>query len=237
MNRPYRIRHLLGGLLPCLALIGCAGVPAPEPVPAPLPGVAVLINRSWVEQDPRGFVWDVAQDERALEVRFAACVRDALGERGVPVRVLTGTEFRAQAFPDLDPRAAPRRLELLRALLPDLRFRTRIEAAAIRYIAIVGGQTRTSEMQGGIVCAGGYGGGACFGHLWWDHRSQLSALVVDLLRGVEGLHEGIEAAGTSHFGMLAIFPLGAPSLHETEGCRRFGRAVAEVLGEMVAQGE
>lgn len=231
-----RIRRAAAWALPFAALAGCAAVPVPG-VAVPAPGVAVLINRTWVEQDPRGFVWDVAQHERAVEERFAACVRDAAAAQAVPVRVLTGTEFRAQAFPDLDPRAAPRRLEVLRALLPDPRFRARIEAAGIDYIAVVGGETRTSETQGGIVCVGGYGAGACFGQLWWDHESRLSALVVDLLRGAEALTQGIEAAGTSRFGMLAILPLGAPSLHEAEGCRRFGRAVAHTLGEMLRQGE
>ncbi|MDX5409328.1 MAG: hypothetical protein LPJ94_03785 [Thauera sp.] len=235
MKAGDRIRQALAWSLSCAALAGCAGVPAPAA--APLPGVAVLINRSWVEDDPRGFVWEVAQDERAVEARFAACVRDAVGAHGVAVRVLTGSEFRAQVFPDLDPRAAPRRLEVLRALLPDSRFRTRIEAAGIHYIAIVGGRTRTSGTQGGIVCVGGYGGGGCFGHLWWDHESRLSALVVDLLRGAEGFREGIEAAGTSHFGMLAIFPLAAPSSHEAEGCRRFGEAVASTLGGMLGRGD
>ena len=128
-------------------------------------------------------------------------------------------------------------MDVLRSLIPDTRFRERIEAAGIRYIAIVGGQTHTSETQGGIVCVGGYGGGACFGHLWWDHASRLSALVVDMQSGAESLTQGIDAAGRSGFAMLAIFPLAAPSLHETKGCERFGNAVASALVEMHRQGE
>lgn len=228
-------RRVLAWMLPCVALAGCASAPVPDTAAAV--GVAVLINRNWVEQDPRGFVWEVAQDERAEETRFAACVGDAAAERGLSVRVMTGTEFRAQVFPDLDPRAAPRRLEVLRTLLPDPRFRARVEAAGIDYVAIVGGQTRTSETQGGIVCVGGYGAGACFGQLWWDHESQLSALVVDLRRGAETFTQGIEASGTSRFGMLAILPLAVPSAHEAEGCRRFGRAVVGTLGDMLQRGE
>jgi len=219
----------------CTSLDGSASLRAAGDAPAPV--VAVLINRTWVEEDPRGFVWEVSKDEQAVEEQFAACVRQAASSIEVPIRVITGTQFRAVVFPDLDPRAAPRSLEVLRSLIPDPRFRERIEAAGIRYIAIVGGQTRTSETQGGIVCVGGYGGGGCFGHLWWDHASHLSALVVDMQSGAESLTQGIDAAGRSGFAMLAIFPLAAPSSHETEGCERFGRAVAGTLGEMNRRGE
>lgn len=227
------IQHLAFAVLSGLA--GCASLPNAED--ASVPVVAVLINRTWVEQDPRGFVWTVSTDEKAVEEQFAGCVSQAASSMKVPVRVITGTQFRAVAFPDLDPRAAPRSLEVLRSLVPDPRFRERIEAAGIRYIAMVGGKTHTSETQGGIVCVGGYGGGGCFGHLWWDHESHLSALVVDMRSGSEQLKEGIDTAGTSWFAMLAIFPLAAPSLHETKGCERFGVAVASALAEMHHQGE
>jgi hypothetical protein len=147
-------------------------------------------------------------------------------------RVITGTQFRAAVFPDLDPRASPRGLEALRSLIPDPRFRARIEAARIDYIAVVGGETRTSEMKGGITCVGGFAAAACFGHLWRDHESKLSALVIDLRRGSESQAREINASGSSWFAMLAILPLGAPSAHEARGCRRFGHAVVESVGEM-----
>jgi hypothetical protein len=219
----------------CTSLDGSASSPAAGVISAP--AVAVLINRTWVEQDPRGFVWEVAKDEQSVEEQFTACVTQAASSMDVPIRVITGTQFRAVAFPDLDPRAAPRSLDVLRSLIPDPRFRERVEAAGIRYIAIVGGQTHTSETQGGIVCVGGYGGGACFGHLWWDHASRLSALVVDMQSGAESLTQGIDVAGRSGFAVLGIFPLAAPSSHEAEGCERFGRAIAGTLGEMNRRGD
>lgn len=219
----------------CTSLEGGANLRAAEDAAAPV--VAVLINRTWVEQDPRGFVWEVAKDEQAVEGQFAACVTQAASPMEVPIRVITGTQFRAVAFPDLDPRGAPRSLEVLRSLIPDPRFRARIEAAGIRYIAIVGGQTHTSEAQGGIACVGGYGGGGCFGLLWWDHASHLSALVVDMRSGAESLTQGIDAAGRSGFAVLGIIPLGAPSSHEADGCERFGRAVVGAVGEMNRRGD
>lgn len=219
----------------CTSLDGNAGLRAAGEASAPV--VAVLINRTWVEQDPRGFVWEVSKDEQAVEEQFSACLRQAASSMAMPVRVITGTQFRAVAFPDLDPRAAPRSMEVLRSLIPDPRFRERIETAGIRYIAVVGGQTHTSETQGGIACVGGYGGGGCFGYLWWDHASRLSALVVDMQSGAESLTQGIDAAGRSGFAVLGIIPLGAPSLHETKGCERFGRAVAETLDKVNRQGE
>lgn len=238
MNRERRRGLVLFLLqLGLAALSGLSGCTTVSDLPAPpAPVVAVLINRTWVEQDPRGFAWEVSKDELATEQRFAACVSEAAAAAGYPVRVITGTEFRAKVFPDLDPRGAPRGIETLRALLPEPRFRQRVEAAGTRYLAVLGGETRTSETKGEIVCVGGYGRGGCFGLLWWDHESRFSALVIDLVAGNALLKEGIDASGTSWFAMLAAFPLALPSGHEAAGCVRFGQAITEILLKMRAQG-
>lgn len=224
-------------LLQVILVVGMAGCATNPSDVASAPAVAVLINRTWVEEDPRGFTWDVRTEEQAVEEQFAACVRQAVSAMDIPVRVITGTQFRALAFPDLDPRAAPRSMETLRSLFPDQRFRERIEAAGIGYIAVLGGETRTSGTKGGIGCFGGYGGAACIGSLWWDHESHLSALVVDMRSGTEWSKPGVDASGTSWFAMLAVLPLAAPSFHEAEGCKRFGGAVASTLAEMHQLGE
>ena len=171
------------------------------------------------------------------EEQFAACVRTAASSKGVPVRVITGTEFRAAVFPDLDPRSAPRKVETLRSLIPEPRFRERIEAAKIDYLAIVGGETRTSETKGGVGCVGGGPGALCLGLLWWDHESRLSALILDLRRGEGRLTQGLDVAGRSWFALFQVLPLAAPSLHEAKGCERFGHAVANALAEMHGKGD
>ncbi len=225
-------------LIPVILLIwvaGCASLASSEM--ATPPTVAVLVNRTWVEEDSRGFVWERRQEERVVEEQFAACVKSAASVRKFALRVMTGSDFRAAVFPDLDARAAPRRIETLRSLIPDPRFRERIEAARIDYLAIVGGETRTSETQGGVGCAGGYGGGGCFGLLWWDHQSRLSALIVDLRARLEQLSEGVEASGVSWFAIFAVLPFAMPSVHEAIGCERFGHAVTAVLAEKIHQGD
>lgn len=214
---------------------GCANLSSTDT--SSLPTVAILINRTWVEDDPRGFVWDVHKEEAVVEEQFAACVRGAVFSRGISVKVISGTEFRSVAFPDLDQRAAPRRLETLRSLIPDARFQKRIEAAHITYLAIVGGKTHTSATQGGIGCIGGGPAGACFGLLWWDHESHLSALILDLRAGKELLSEGVDASGTSWFTIFVAYPLAAPSTHEAKACVRFGDAVAVALTELHRMGD
>lgn len=227
------IQSLAGVLLFCLA--GCANLSGGDVSSSP--AIAVLINRTWLEDDPRGFAWEVRKEERDTEEHFAACVRSAASVKGVSVRVITGTEFRAAVFPDLDPRSAPRKIETLRSLIPDARFRERIEAAHIDYLAVVGGETHTSQTQGGIGCFGGPRAAACFGLLWWDHESRLSAMVLDLRRGEEQLTQGVDAAGQSWFAMFVAFPLAVPSLHEARGCERFGKAVASALAEIDRNGD
>jgi hypothetical protein len=127
-------------------------------------------------------------------------------------------------------------MEALRSLIPDPRFRKRIEDGDIDYLAVLGGETRTSETKGGIGCGGGYGGGACVGALRWDHQSHLSALVVDLRRGLERSKEPSDSTGTSWFAMLAIVPVGAPSTIGIQECEKFGYAVIQALVEMKVKG-
>lgn len=230
-----RLPILYGPLLGLAVLSGCASLP--DPAAPSVPVVAVLLNHTWVEQDPRGFAWDVSKDELAAEQRFAGCVSEAAASKDFPLRAITGTQFRAQVFPDLDPRMAPRGIDALRSLIPDPKFHARVVAAGVRYLAVLGGETQTSEMKGGMMCAAGPGGGGCFGHLWWDHESRLSALVLDALAGREATKAGIDASGTSHFAVLAVFPLALPSGHEPKGCARFGQAVVEVLENMHGHGE
>lgn len=226
-------RLLLVTLAVCGA--GCANFSTTEAQSSPT--VAVLINRTWVEDDPRGFVWEVREAEQFVEEQFAACVRNSISSKGIAVKVITGTEFRSVAFPDLDPRSAPRRLETLRSLISDARFQSRTQAAHIDYLAIVGGKTHTSVTQGGIGCFGGGPAGACFGLLWWDHESRLSALILDLHAGKEQLSDGVDAAGTSWFAIFVAYPLAAPSAHEAKACARFGDAVAAALSEPHRKGD
>lgn len=202
-----------------------------------LPVIAVLINSKWTEADSRGFTWDVYRNEVEVEQRFSDCVRLATRERDIGARVITATQFRAAIFPDLEPLAAPRRWEVIAPLISDQRFQSRSEAAGIRYLAIVGGETSTSETQGNIACVGGFGAGACLGSLWWDHDSRLSALVVDLRGGSRHEAPDIRAAGSSWFAFLAILPLAAPSAHEGQGCERFGDAVADAIHNMRHKGD
>jgi hypothetical protein len=223
----------MGTLVFCMA--GCASLSGSEVSSSPT--VAVLINRTWLEDDPRGLTWEVRKDERDTEEQFAACVRTAASSKGVSVRAITGTEFRAAVFSDLDPRSAPRKLETLRSLIPEPRFQERIQAAKIDYLAIVGGETRTSETKGGVGCAGGGPAAVCLGLLWWDHESRLSALILDMRRGEGRLTQGIDVAGRSWFALFQVLPIAAPSLHEARGCERFGNAVASALTEMHREGD
>jgi hypothetical protein len=216
---------------------GCASHPVVESESGSIPTVAILINHQWVEEDPRGFVWEVRKKEQDTEEQFAACVRQEVASSNMSVKVITGTQFRAIVFPDIDPRSAPRSMEALRSLIPDQRFRKRVEKGHIDYIAVLGGETRTSETKGGIALIGGGPGAVIIGALWWDHESHLSALVVDLHRGVEDLQKADDASGISWFAFLLIAPVAAPSFHETKGCENFAHAVVQALGKMVQKGE
>jgi hypothetical protein len=227
---------------PLLAIVmsivaGCASHPVVESESGYIPTVAILINHQWIEEDPRGFVWEVRKKEQDTEEQFAACVRQEVASSNMSVKVITGTQFRAIVFPDIDPRSAPRSMEALRSLIQDQRFRKRVEKGHIDYIAVLGGETRTSETKGGIAFIGGGPGAAIIGALWWDHESRLSSLVIDLRRGLEQLQKADDASGTSWFAIFDFIFIAAPSFHETKGCENFGHAAVQALGKMLQKGE
>jgi hypothetical protein len=236
-SRVTSLGRLLAAVILVLIATGCANHPVAESGSVAVPAVAVLINHQWVEEDQQGLIWELRKEEQEVEEKFATCVRQEAASSNLPVKVITGTEFRAILFPDLDPRAAPRSMETLHLLIPDQRFQKRIQDGHIDFIAVLGGETRTSETKGSILCGGGYGGGACFGAFWWDHESHVSALVVNMRSGIEHLQKGDDASGTSWFAMLAIVPVAAPSLHEVKACGSFGRAVVQSLNGMLQKGE
>lgn len=213
-------------------LSACAGLPTEQ---VPTATIAVVVHSRWTEDDPRGFVWENIRDEEAAEQRFAACLRESAAAAGRPVRVVTGTQFRAAIFPDLDPRLAPRSLASIRSLIPDPRFRSRIDASGIDYLAVLGGETHSSELKGGITCVGGYMAAACFGKLWRDHESNLSALLIDLRLNAQTLAGEIAARDTGWFAMLGVLPVGVPSAHEGMACKRFGDAVAAAVRDIRRQ--
>lgn len=220
-----------------LFVAGCASHLGLESESGSIPTVAILINHQWIEEDPRGFVWEVRKKEQDTEEQFAACVRLAAASSNMSVKVITGTQFRAIVFPDIDPRSAPRSMEALRSLIPDQRFRKRVENSHIDYIAVLGGETRTSKTKGGIGFLGGGPGAAIIGALWWDHESHLSSLVIDLRHGLEQLQKADDASGTSWFAIFDFIFIGAPSFHETKGCENFGHAAVQALGKMLQEGE
>jgi hypothetical protein len=227
-HRRAGARAAAGIAIAALGMLGaCTSLPG-EQVAATT--VAVVVHSRWTEDDPRGFVWENLRNEEAVEERFAACLRQSAASAGQALAVLTGTQFRAAVFPDLDPRLAPRSLASIRSLIPDPRFRSRIDD-----LAVLGGEIRSSGLQGGITCVGGYMAAACFGRLWRDHASELSALLIDLRLDAQRPPAEISARDTGWFVMLGVLPIGAPSAHEDMACRRFGDAVAAAVRDVRRQ--
>jgi len=216
-----------------LGATGCVSSrakPPPEPLTGLHEGEAVTLVLHRYEEGEGQAVSGVSPAEaRAIEARLGGCLERALRERNAAARFVSAEEFRRVVFPGLAYEQAPHRAETLIPLLEHPEFQRRAATLHLRQVVVVDGGT-AQPSEGGILCAGGYGGGACFGLVIWHRDSQLRAVVLDL--AAARTLEGPQAISSSHawFAMLAIVPLGMPAgFTKQRACDEFGDAVAASL--------
>jgi hypothetical protein len=135
---------------------------------------------------------------------FIECVTDEAQSGSRKLRVYPADEFQDALFPWLEPRTAPAKIADLAELLDRPGVRERIEASGVRYIVWIQGKTEESNSNGGLACAAGPTGGACFGLAWWDNVSSYEAAVWDLESGVDAGKVTTDVNGTSMVPALII---------------------------------
>jgi hypothetical protein len=131
----------------------------------------------------------------------------------------------------------PRTPKYLSIVLKRRDFHHRLRTNGVRYIAFLGGTTRTSQPRGSIWCGGTpYGG--CLGLVHWDKRSRLVASILDLDKAQDKQDKKelrSVADGSSVFGMFVIFPFGAPSNTVGDVCDGLGHRIAGYLSGEVGK--
>jgi hypothetical protein len=220
--------------LVCAALLaaGCATAPGSARRADPVATVAVVVNLETSRASDHAPDFLYVQIRPDLERQFAACVGRALAQQQLPMKAIDAGAMNQVAFPGIHARQAPRSIEALTLLWDNAEFLRRLDGAGIRYIAVIGGQTRVSDTQGGIGCAGGGAGAACLGTVHWDNETGLSATVIDLLARRQAGSAAVQASDTAIFGMALWFPFGKPSFVHEIACPRIGAAVATALATL-----
>ena len=221
---------LLALALGATSCVSTRAKPAPEPLAGLHEGETVtLVLHRYEEGEGQAALGVPAAEAHAIEARLGGCLDGALRERNAAARFVPADEFRRVVFPGLAFEHAPHSPETLIPLLEHAEFQRRAATLRLRQLVVVDGGT-AQPSEGGILCAGGYGGGACFGLVIWHRDSQLRAVVLDL--AAARAIEGPRTLSESHawLAMLAIVPLGMPAgFTKQRACEEFGDALAGSL--------
>jgi hypothetical protein len=190
---------------------------------------------SWIESDESivvlespHFYFDWENARVPLRIDLFRCATRELRQRFPTLRLIGQAEFVKIAFPDLDPQAAPVSPSSLQLLLDNATLRQRIATLNLRYVVYGGSENDIKTVSLGFGCAGGFGGGVCFGEGAWQKQSHYDLLVLDLKHQRESRAAG-SAGGTSWF--YAVLPLfvGWKSPTEAHACEAIGRDVFRLL--------
>ena len=165
---------------------------------------------------------------RAIEQELVACVGEGIRKVHPELRVVPPDEFRRVAFPDLAPDASPRSPQYLGMLLDNPVLRERIAPLRLRYVIMIGGDTRVTQRGGMTMLPASVPGGPLPVGGWVrDRQTELAASILDLTRARPTTELNASASGTSWLVVFGLLPVGAPALTEAQACAELGDKVAQ----------
>jgi hypothetical protein len=175
----------------------------------------VVLARSYHSTDP-------AEDS------FIECVTDSIDSGRSKLLVYPEGEFRDALFPWLEPRTAPGSVADLPALLERPGIAERVASRNIRYIIWIQGDTDRKNSGGGLSCAAGPTGGACFGLAWWETLSSYEATIWDLDDGIASGKISASVNGTSVVPAL-ILPVPFIARTQAAACKGLSRQLKSFI--------
>ncbi len=212
-----------------VALAACqASTPADQPPGPSAAGTATSPDEGIMLVFYREFSFEANSDDITDEAQVIECTGETIRRNRPQQHIVSFDEFRRTAFPDLSPESVPRNPKYLSMLLQRTDFRDRIRPLGIRYIAFIGGITKTVP-EGGIGCFGAYAGAGCFGLITWDKKSRLGASVLDLNYPRREQNLNAASSGTAWLAVVLIFPVGLPSDTVGTVCRDLGMRLTRYL--------
>jgi hypothetical protein len=167
---------------------------------------------------------------KPAENAFIECVTKNAQSGSGKLRVYPAAEFRDALFPWLEPRTAPAKAADLPELLDLPGVQGRIRDRNVRYIVWIQGKTEESNSNGGLACAAGPTGGACFGLAWWDNLSSYEAAIWDLEGAVDAGKVTTSVNGTSMVPAL-IVPVPFIARTRAAACKGMARQLQTFIAE------
>lgn len=170
------------------------------------------------------------EQPNADEAMFLRCLEKEFSKR-LPSQfsILDKAVFQDALFPWFEAEIAPRTVEQMSGLLAKPVIKDRIAALGVRYLLVVA-SAGPSDGFPGIICGAGYGGGGCLGVMWEDKTNRVTAVIWDLVLGVES--GSLSATST---GKSIGFALGFPVLFLADTKREACRAVANELASLLSK--
>lgn len=162
------------------------------------------------------------------ESGFLDCVNDELDGGRTGLNVYPSQRFRDELFPWFEPRTMPQSIEALPDLLARPGVAERIMERGVRYLVLVKGSTEETAGGGGMSCAAGPTGGACFGLLWWENDGSYEATVWDLKKTEHAGEVSTDVHGTSMVPAL-IVPLPFIARTQTAACKSLARELQQFI--------
>lgn len=157
------------------------------------------------------------------------CIRPPIHKVNPRLRFVPAKQFRENLYPYFTPRTSSCDLEDYKIILDKAAVSQRIDSLGVRYVIIVTKGGTDTGWKGGIMCAGGFGAGGCFGLSWWDRKSELGFAIWDL-RGK--LHAGNVQSEATGRGIMPAFllpiPLYVPAT-KSAVCNELGTRLAKLL--------
>ena len=147
-------------------------------------------------------------NHRQTEESFTSCIEDILSKGERPIRLIPENEFKDNLYPWFEPRTAPTSADDLGRLFAQPGVQDRIDAAKVRYLAWIEGDTITVDSGGSMSCTISTFGGGCFGMSYWEQDASYEASIWDLRQLNSAGQISADANGTSYLaGLILPIPI------------------------------
>lgn len=164
----------------------------------------------------------------AADAQILECISRRLKSRLEPGTHIVGTTtFQDSLFPWFEAEQAPSTAKDMNDLVTRPLIRDRISAIGVRYLVTLAAAEETDGFPG-MLCGAGYGGAGCFGFSWEDRTTSVSAVIWDLMKGMEAGSLSVTSEGRST-GVAFVLPIVFSARTDREACTALADRLAALL--------
>ena len=167
-------------------------------------------------------------NDRETEESFTDCMADELSSGRSAIKLIPQDEFMDDLYPWFEPRIAPTRAEDLGRLFAEPGVRERIDAANVKYLAWIEGDTVTTDKGGSMSCTLSTFGGGCFGMRYWEEDASYEASIWDVDKLITAGQICADASGTSYIAGVVI-PIPIIARPGNAACKGLAKQLREFI--------